>query len=169
MNPEYLEAIFTFGAVIVSFISLFISIRNHKKTEAAMISADKANKAGTYYVTWPGSNASLYRENDIAELEQGIHPHGKLSVAEIRRIHYFFEMLNRTYGIFHNIKNGENEDEFSQSMMNNICNITYPHREFILTHVLSRGYSISFQNFIEGKWNEIESRGHWPNGILPMV
>jgi len=153
---------------IVALISVIFAIYTARSNKKLLLAQERNRQAGAYYVTWPSTNFALFENDDIADLEMTMHPYGQLSIEQIRRVHYFFEALNRTYAIFHNIQNGEPENDYSVSLINNICNVTYPSRDFIKTHVLPRGYTKSFADFIEEKWRAIDGNGGWPKGVLPM-
>ena len=112
-------------------------------------------------------------ETEIVELETKIHPIKDISKTDVKRMYYWFNLLNPCHTSFQQglikIKKLRDSSDGCSKRFNasflNAANLSYPDREFIEKHVFIRGYSDDFAQIFRNLWNEIETTGK----ILPML
>ena len=102
-------------------------------------------------------NQALLNDPELLEFEIELHPFGKLTKREMKKVYFYFLRWNVAYSAY--TGKGEMLDRLALSALNNEANISFPDREFIKQHVFGRGYNREFTAEFEKKWEMIEKTG----------
>ena len=152
------------NALILKFISIGLSVL---AIIVSGVTYNRQRKLHKYTATndfnskWQTFNQSLLADPVFIEFERNLHPFGKLSENEIKKLYFYFMRWNVVYSAF---QSGDLSKGLAQSSLNNEANISFHDRKFIYDHVFGRGYDRNFTKMFEEKWKEIEKNGE----TLPM-
>ena len=116
-----------------------------------------------------GVNAFVLADPELQDIERDNHfVPGKLSLKEIKKMYYYFELLNGVGSILQLKRERlvipkSDRGLYYISTARNIARCTYKDRDFIRTHCLPRGYTENFKVFLDELWesvrDEVENYG----------
>jgi hypothetical protein len=101
-------------------------------------------------------NQAVLNDDDFIKYDCQLHPFGCLSEPEMKKVYYWFLAFNISYAAVQASKHKSMRSKLAKSSLANIANISFGDREFIETHVFSRGYDGDFVKEFKTKWQKIE-------------
>ncbi|TPM39366.1 MULTISPECIES: hypothetical protein [unclassified Mesorhizobium] len=126
------------GALIgaVGTIALtWLVFRFSQKQEAQKSTEDVQN-------WWQTHNSVVLSNPRLLSLEKRLHPFGDLTDEEVRRLYIHFMTLNVCYNAWAN--RDQIDRSLSESTIDNSVNRLFLDRDFVVQHVLPRGYPKDF-------------------------
>jgi hypothetical protein len=152
--------IFSYAPLFISFIAVGISLwvvwKGNKK--------DRNEGTYNFNQSWQTFNHLVVSEKTFLEIECALHPHGDLTLEEMKRVYFWFLRFNVSYMAHRESTHQSMRKALAKSALNNEANLSYPDRKFIKTHVFTRGYDSDFTKKFCDLWDEIEDN----NQVLSM-
>jgi hypothetical protein len=146
---DVIAAASTFLAVLVT---VWIAIFVHRSSQ----SINKLQHIRLVDELWQTVNLAVIENPLLQTLEVETHPFGILTKDQIQRQHFHFLKINVAYTVWTFKEAGIYDTARAETSLLSYCNTTYKDREFIQTHVLSRGYQSLFQEELRKRWKQIE-------------
>ena len=140
--------------IAISAIALGLTVFN------LLRSRSHRNDEGTkgYNASWQVFNQSFLNDPDLIEIECELHPFGKLTHTEMKRVYFWFLRFNVTYSAYRSTHRKFMSTKLAQSSLANEANLSYRDQDFIKKHVFVRGYDKGYTDSIIDLWEQIDKR-----------
>jgi hypothetical protein len=104
-------------------------------------------------------NEFVLQSPDLQKNAAAHHPWGTITEVEVVQMYRYFLTLNLAVDIWEAKEKKAIEPHTYHSHIRHTANITFNDRDFIITHVLPRGYPQSFRNELLSLWEKIKTSG----------
>ena len=145
------------AAIYIAYIGYSLRERQHHAQTIRFI-----------FEGWGEFNDVILKSEEYREFETKMHPHGDVSANEIRKMYYYFGILNKARTTLFLVWMDDIDIALGNADINLIANLLYRDREFIRTHVFPRGY-VHLPSEIEKRWALSDARNGEPIGMNEVL
>lgn len=137
------EIIGSLGTVALAIIVIIIN-RNYEKQK---IDHDMQH-------WWHTHNSSVLSDPDLLEIEAKLHPYGDITAEDVKRMYLHFMKLNIALNCWSSSSLADNE--IKEETIHNCVETTFKDKDFVIEHVLRRGYPRDFSEEIKHRYEKKE-------------
>lgn len=143
---DFATIVFAAAAVYVAFVTYKLQRKQHAASTLQFLS----DRWGVY-------NSRIIEDKALQEFEAGIHPHGKLTSNDIKKLYYYFDLLNQARLSMHKVWLDDLDVATGNADISLVANLLYGDRDFVRDHAFPRGY-VHLPAEIEKRWAYIDEK-----------
>ena len=107
-------------------------------------------------------NNMILEDEELQDIEVENHPHGNLDRDGVKRMYKHFIRMNISMNLWEARRRNAVSEKRFLTHLNNLAMQTYRDRDFIMQHVLPRGYPEDFRELLLNTWQNAARRRHPP-------
>ncbi|MEL7184667.1 MAG: hypothetical protein AAGK57_13590, partial [Pseudomonadota bacterium] len=127
-----------------------------------------SNTISFLFERWSQLNDAILEVEEYQKFEQDMHPHGDLTADDVKKLYFYFNILNKARLSLFMVWNDDVDVKLGNTNLNLVANLLYKDRQFVRDHAFPRGY-VHLPGEIELRWAKIEERDGVPLSMAEVL